>query len=245
MLFLPLLLLAVLIPGGDNKPGKSSSGLSRRGGRGLGKSNLSMSILYVSGPCVPSLSFCSGVGGGARGPGTGKCLRHFVVQTLGSFSMDLSGFHPPSLAISSCFSLFFFFFFTFLILFLPTAFQGPTTFHLNQISSFANSTWAQNQGSGWLGDLQIHGWNSESGTAIFLKPWSKGNLSDEEVTELEEIFRVYLIGFLRVIQDHVSEFQLTCECCPLERLSVISLFLLFRHHTPGSFSLSPQFIQLL
>ncbi|XP_059530610.1 T-cell surface glycoprotein CD1b-2-like isoform X1 [Myotis daubentonii] len=89
------------------------------------------------------------------------------------------------------------------------AFQGPTTFHLNQISSFANSTWAQNQGSGWLGDLQIHGWDSESGTAIFLKPWSKGNLSDEEVTELVEIFRVYLIGFLRVIQDHVSEFQLT------------------------------------
>uniref|UniRef100_G1QCM7 MHC class I-like antigen recognition-like domain-containing protein n=1 Tax=Myotis lucifugus TaxID=59463 RepID=G1QCM7_MYOLU len=95
------------------------------------------------------------------------------------------------------------------------AFQGPTTFHLIQISSFANSTWAQNQGSGWLGDLQIHGWDSESGTAIFLKPWSKGNLSDEEVTELVEIFRVYLIGFLRVVQDHVSEFQLTCECRPL------------------------------
>ncbi|EPQ07288.1 T-cell surface glycoprotein CD1b [Myotis brandtii] len=92
---------------------------------------------------------------------------------------------------------------------LENAFQGPTTFHLIQISSFANSTWAQNQGSGWLGDLQIHGWDSESGTAIFLKPWSKGNLSDEEVTELVEIFRVYLIGFLRVVQDHVSEFQLT------------------------------------
>ncbi|KAK1329452.1 hypothetical protein QTO34_011639 [Cnephaeus nilssonii] len=89
------------------------------------------------------------------------------------------------------------------------AFQGPTTFHLNQISSFANSTWAQNQGSGWLGDVQIHGWDSESGSAIFLKPWSKGNLSDEEVTELEELFRVYLIGFIRVVQDHVSEFQLT------------------------------------
>ncbi|ELK37932.1 T-cell surface glycoprotein CD1b [Myotis davidii] len=89
------------------------------------------------------------------------------------------------------------------------AFQGPTTFHLNQISSFANSTWAQNRGSGWLGDLQIHGWDSESGTAIFLKPWSKGNLSDEEVTELVEIFRVYLIGFIRFIRDHLSEFQQT------------------------------------
>ncbi|XP_032949711.1 T-cell surface glycoprotein CD1b-like isoform X3 [Rhinolophus ferrumequinum] len=97
---------------------------------------------------------------------------------------------------------------TFLILPLPTAFQGPTSFHVIQISSFANSTWAQNQGSGWLGDLQIHGWDSISGTAIFLKPWSKGNFSNEEVTELEELFRVYLVGFIRVIQDHVSEFQM-------------------------------------
>ncbi|XP_015979693.1 T-cell surface glycoprotein CD1b-1-like isoform X2 [Rousettus aegyptiacus] len=88
------------------------------------------------------------------------------------------------------------------------AFQGPTSFHLIQISSFANSTWAQNQGSGWLDDLQIHGWDSDSGTAIFLKPWSKGNFSDEEVTELVELFRVYLIGFIRVVQDHVSEFQM-------------------------------------
>ncbi|XP_006912975.1 T-cell surface glycoprotein CD1b isoform X1 [Pteropus alecto] len=88
------------------------------------------------------------------------------------------------------------------------AFQGPTSFHVIQISSFANSTWAQNQGSGWLDDLQIHGWDSDSGTAIFLKPWSKGNFSDEEVTELVELFRVYLIGFIRVIQDHVSEFQM-------------------------------------
>lgn len=101
---------------------------------------------------------------------------------------------------------------TFLILPLPAAFQGPTSFHVIQISSFANSTWAQNQGSGWLGDLQIHGWDSISGTAIFLKPWSKGNFSNEEVTELEELFRVYLVGFIRVIQDHVSEFQMKCEC---------------------------------
>lgn len=102
----------------------------------------------------------------------------------------------------------------FKILLLPTAFQGPTSFHLIQISSFANSTWAQNQGSGWLDDLQIHGWDSDSGTAIFLKPWSKGNFSDEEVTELVELFRVYLIGFIRVVQDHVSEFQMNCECSP-------------------------------
>ena len=38
---------------------------------------------------------------------------------------------------------------------------------------------------------------------------------DEEVTELEELFRVYLIGFIREVQDHVSEFQLECEYNPL------------------------------
>ncbi|XP_073903856.1 T-cell surface glycoprotein CD1b-like isoform X2 [Castor canadensis] len=87
-------------------------------------------------------------------------------------------------------------------------FQGPTSFHVIQISSFANSTWAKTQGSGWLEDLQIHGWNFDSGTAIFLKPWSKGNLTDEEVKELEEIFRVYLFGFIGEVQERVSEFQM-------------------------------------
>ncbi|XP_049736852.1 T-cell surface glycoprotein CD1b-like [Elephas maximus indicus] len=85
--------------------------------------------------------------------------------------------------------------------------QGPT-FYLIQISSFANSTWAQNRGSGWLDDMQIHGWDSDSGMAIFLKPWSKGNFSDEEVTELQEIFRVYLIGFTREVQARASDFQM-------------------------------------
>ncbi|XP_066123611.1 T-cell surface glycoprotein CD1b-2-like isoform X2 [Saccopteryx bilineata] len=89
------------------------------------------------------------------------------------------------------------------------AFQGPTSFHVIQISSFVNSTYAQNQGSGWLEDLQIHGWDSDSGTAIFLKPWSKGNFSDAELTEVVEAFRVYFIEFTPVVQDRVSEFELT------------------------------------
>uniref|UniRef100_A0A8D2KFE1 Ig-like domain-containing protein n=1 Tax=Urocitellus parryii TaxID=9999 RepID=A0A8D2KFE1_UROPR len=59
--------------------------------------------------------------------------------------------------------------------FLPffTASQEPISFHLIQISSFVNSTWIQYHGSGWVDDLQIHGWNSVADTAIFLKPWSK------------------------------------------------------------------------
>ncbi|XP_066123593.1 T-cell surface glycoprotein CD1b-2-like isoform X2 [Saccopteryx bilineata] len=90
-----------------------------------------------------------------------------------------------------------------------TALHGPTSFHLIQISSFVNNTWAQNQGSGWLEDLQIHGWHSDSGTAIFLKPWSKGNFSDVEITQLVETFRVYFIGLTGEIQTHVNDFQIT------------------------------------
>ncbi|XP_029789074.1 T-cell surface glycoprotein CD1b-like [Suricata suricatta] len=88
------------------------------------------------------------------------------------------------------------------------AFQGPTSYHVIQISSFANSSWAQNQGSGWLGDLQIHGWDNDAGRAIFLKPWSKGNFSEEQVAELEDIFQVYLTGFILEVQNHAQEFQM-------------------------------------
>uniref|UniRef100_A0A8C8ZI76 Ig-like domain-containing protein n=1 Tax=Prolemur simus TaxID=1328070 RepID=A0A8C8ZI76_PROSS len=88
------------------------------------------------------------------------------------------------------------------------AFQGPTSFRVIQISSFANSTWAHSQGSGWLDDLQIHGWDSDSGTATLLKPWSKGNISDEEFAELEEIIRVYFYRFTQDIQGSATKFQL-------------------------------------
>ncbi|XP_054939861.1 T-cell surface glycoprotein CD1b-1-like [Physeter macrocephalus] len=87
------------------------------------------------------------------------------------------------------------------------AFQGPTSYHIIQILTFANSTWARNQASGWLDDIQIHGCDSDSGTAIFLKPWSKGNFSDEEMIELEDLFRAYFIGFTQKVQDYVSKFQ--------------------------------------
>uniref|UniRef100_A0AC11CSW9 Uncharacterized protein n=1 Tax=Ovis aries TaxID=9940 RepID=A0AC11CSW9_SHEEP len=86
--------------------------------------------------------------------------------------------------------------------------QGPTSLHLKRISTFVNSTWTQNLGSGWLDDLQVHGWESDSGTAIFLKPWSKGNFSDEEMTELEDIFRAHFILFTQYVQDLVNELQL-------------------------------------
>ncbi|XP_032701542.1 T-cell surface glycoprotein CD1b-like [Lontra canadensis] len=97
---------------------------------------------------------------------------------------------------------------TFVTLPFPTAFQGPTSYQVIQISSFINSSWAQSQGSGWVGDVQIHGWDSAADRAVFLKSWSKGNFSDEEVAELEELIQVYLSGFVLEVQDHASEFQM-------------------------------------
>lgn len=85
--------------------------------------------------------------------------------------------------------------------------QEHVSFHLIQISSFANQTWAQNQGSGWLDDLQTHGWESKNGTIIFLHAWSKGNFSNEELIDLELLFRVYYIGLTREIQDYTSQLQ--------------------------------------
>ncbi|XP_023409908.2 T-cell surface glycoprotein CD1c-like isoform X3 [Loxodonta africana] len=100
-----------------------------------------------------------------------------------------------------------------LAVFLPggnneEAIQKPISFQLIQISSFANQTWAQNQGSGWLDELQTHSWESELGSIIFLHTWSKGNFSDEELMDLELLFRVYFTGFIREVQDHASALKL-------------------------------------
>ena len=95
-----------------------------------------------------------------------------VAQTLGSFSYSPDSTFPPHSSYLST----------------TTVFRGPTSYQVMMISTFVNSTCAQNQGSGWLDDLQIHGWESDSGTDIFLKPWSKSNFSDEEMTKLEDLF---------------------------------------------------------
>ncbi|XP_042537687.1 T-cell surface glycoprotein CD1c-like isoform X2 [Dipodomys spectabilis] len=63
-----------------------------------------------------------------------------------------------------------------------------TTFRLSQISYYANESWAQTLGSAWLDELQTHRWDSETGTVIFLHTWSKGNFSNEELTDLELLF---------------------------------------------------------
>ncbi|XP_013376805.1 PREDICTED: T-cell surface glycoprotein CD1c-like isoform X2 [Chinchilla lanigera] len=87
------------------------------------------------------------------------------------------------------------------------AVQERTTFQLIQISFYANQSWAQNQGSGWLGELQTHGWDSESGTILFLHTWSRGNFSNEELLDLQLLFRFYFIGLTKEVQNYASQLQ--------------------------------------
>ena len=92
-----------------------------------------------------------------------------------------------------------------------TDFQEPVSFQIIQISSFYNRSWVQNLGSGWLDELQTHGWESSSGTIIFLWPWSKGNYSNEEWMELEKLFRMSSIGIPQMFHNLASQWQLECE----------------------------------
>ena len=108
-----------------------------------------------------------------------------------------------------------------LILHFPSLFLSfysvPGANHLLSQPDFGlcQKNLGSNQGLGWLDDLQLHGWESDSGTDIFLKPWSKSNFSDEEMTKLEDLFWVYFIGFIQEVQNHINEFSLECEYSPL------------------------------
>uniref|UniRef100_H0UY75 CD1b1 molecule n=1 Tax=Cavia porcellus TaxID=10141 RepID=H0UY75_CAVPO len=88
------------------------------------------------------------------------------------------------------------------------ALQWPTSVHGIQISSFFNHTMAQSRCSGWLGNMELGSFDSDTGTIIFKKPWSKANFSNEEVLELEELFQVYMLGFIREVQERMSDFQM-------------------------------------
>uniref|UniRef100_A0A8C6A6K3 MHC class I-like antigen recognition-like domain-containing protein n=1 Tax=Marmota marmota marmota TaxID=9994 RepID=A0A8C6A6K3_MARMA len=72
-------------------------------------------------------------------------------------------------------------------------FEEPLSYYLIQTSSFHNHSW-KHLGSGWLGKLETHRWNSSSGTIIFLYPWSRGNFSNNELMDLERFFHTYFIN---------------------------------------------------
>ncbi|KAK2084485.1 T-cell surface glycoprotein CD1a [Saguinus oedipus] len=88
-----------------------------------------------------------------------------------------------------------------------TGFKEPVSFHVIQISSFYNHSWERNLGSGWLGDLQIHSWDSNSSTIIFLWPWSRGNFSNEEWMDLKTLSRIHFIRFSEVFHGYSSELK--------------------------------------
>ncbi|XP_071474754.1 T-cell surface glycoprotein CD1a-like [Marmota flaviventris] len=72
-------------------------------------------------------------------------------------------------------------------------FEDPVSFHLLQTSTFNNHSWVH-QGSGWFGELQTHSWNRSSGTIIFLYPWSRGNMSNKELMDLERLVQLYFMN---------------------------------------------------
>ncbi|XP_027469058.1 T-cell surface glycoprotein CD1a-like isoform X1 [Zalophus californianus] len=88
------------------------------------------------------------------------------------------------------------------------AFQEPISFRILLTTSFCNRSWTQNQGSAWLDELQTHGWDNKTGAFIFLRPWSKGNFSNEELLEVEKFFYTYSIRSPSTYHNHVSEWQL-------------------------------------
>ncbi|XP_071474385.1 T-cell surface glycoprotein CD1a-like [Marmota flaviventris] len=81
-------------------------------------------------------------------------------------------------------------------------FEEPVSYHIMWMLSFHNHSWAH-LGSGWLGELQIHSWNRRSGTIIFLYPWSRGNISNEQVMDVERAFRI-LISVKELDTDHLT-----------------------------------------
>ncbi|XP_006895568.1 PREDICTED: T-cell surface glycoprotein CD1e, membrane-associated [Elephantulus edwardii] len=85
--------------------------------------------------------------------------------------------------------------------------EEPHAFHMLQSSSFVNNSWAYTQSSGWLDDLQTHHWDDVLGTIRFLRPWSGGNFSKEELKNLQALFQLYYHGFIREVQVFASQFQ--------------------------------------
>ncbi|XP_023564500.1 T-cell surface glycoprotein CD1a-like [Octodon degus] len=70
----------------------------------------------------------------------------------------------------------------------------PVTLQVTWTASFYNRTSGEHWISGWLDDLQTHGWNSSSGKIIFLYPWARGNESKEWPT-LERSIKVIIVTF--------------------------------------------------
>lgn len=89
--------------------------------------------------------------------------------------------------------------------------EEPLSFQTLQISSFANHSLENTQGSGWLGEVQTHRWDNVSGTIDYLLPWSRGNFSKEELEHIQVLLQLYFHRFPLMVQSYSSQFQLECE----------------------------------
>uniref|UniRef100_A0A8D2CLG9 Ig-like domain-containing protein n=1 Tax=Sciurus vulgaris TaxID=55149 RepID=A0A8D2CLG9_SCIVU len=92
----------------------------------------------------------------------------------------------------------------------------PVSYHAIRTSSFHNHSWVH-QGSGWLGELQTHCWNSSSGTFTFLYPWSRGNFSDKEWMDLERVLgtnfhKVQEFYTCHLMSEDPFDLQITIGC---------------------------------
>ncbi|XP_005400369.1 PREDICTED: T-cell surface glycoprotein CD1e, membrane-associated-like [Chinchilla lanigera] len=89
-----------------------------------------------------------------------------------------------------------------------TAAEERLIFHVLHIASFRTHTWVQFHGSAWLGDLQTHSWNSTTDTIQFLRPWSQGDFSKEELKKLQALCKLYIHGFPMEVNAFADQFQL-------------------------------------
>lgn len=80
-----------------------------------------------------------------------------------------------------------------------------------QISSFTNRSWTRTDGSVWLGALQTHAWGNDLDAVRFLKPWSRGKLSDQQWEKLQHIYRVYRSSVTRDLQEFAKMLHVDCE----------------------------------
>ncbi|XP_077742703.1 T-cell surface glycoprotein CD1a-like isoform X2 [Canis aureus] len=86
--------------------------------------------------------------------------------------------------------------------------QEPISFRIILTTSFYSSSSTQNQGSAWLDELQTHGWNNKTGAFRYLQPWSKGNFSNEELLEVQNLFYTYTIRSPSTFHNHIRDWQL-------------------------------------
>ena len=120
------------------------------------------------------------------------------------FPLYFTFIYPFSVLPNVCFCPYF-------ICSFATDFHQPVSFQVIQISSFYNHSWFQTLGSVWLDEFQIHEWESNCGSIIFLRPWSKGNFRNEDWMELGKLFHMFSSGNLQAFPNHASQWQHECE----------------------------------